>query len=676
MIIFSSANLLFRQCGLVLLCLQFFLFIICLPLFHVGTWFQTEPAMLAIFIFGALNTLWLAIGVFKKFLTIENPIHPLLYGLIAWGIWQFITVFFAENTINSWLGSPQTGEGNAWQIMLLVSVAVAMPLWQVNTYKKIILSSAIISLCIMLFLHLNLKTMFIRDPVDYLIDNPIAAANWPDYLPFIASWVWLAYASTPSLRTTSRHCLMIMIFVTSLLIGGNYVARIIMFPTIIFLSFVLWLQLLKRKPRLIKKFIAVKAWKMLAVLGILLPLGWIVISQEHNLFKLKKTSLAERAIFNQVAIAAIADNPLHLITGNGWTNFSDDLFKYGLVDGLTSFENGVFSPNTHLLYGSTFHPHNQPMEALLATGLAGFLIFITLPILAILPLRKSLFWWCTPIVIAINFISNFWFLLPQVMNFQALGFAALCAARPARIRQTRTIHPYIAGICAALVLLFAASAYEQLNIIRYGEQLKIIMQDDPDKEGIKDWIAQDIPRGGKRMVEALTYFSKEIAAKAGNETASEKDRDWYRNFLEIAHKAAQQPDSHIEAKKLELDLATQLFRLPKASILDSLKPQAKSTLADSIIAFSRAYPEREDYTAPFLMNLDGLTDNDQAKQRAILNVILEVAPKHRSALWMLGTLDEALPETREKGIEIKKQAVKSGVERVYPVTNQELIPYQ
>jgi hypothetical protein len=677
MIIFNSTNLLFQKSGLVIFCLQFFLFIICLPLFHVGTWFQTEPAMLVVFIFGALNTLWLAIGIFKKFLVIERPTHPLLYGLMAWGIWQFITVFFAENTISSWLGSPQTGEGNSWQIMLLVSVAVTMPLWQVNAYKKIILSSAIISLCTMLYLHLNLKTMFIRDPVDYLVDNPIAPANWPDYLPFIAGWVWLAYASTPSLRTTSRHGLMIMIICTSLLIGGNHAARLIMFPAIIFLSFVLWLQLLKQKPSFIKKFIVVtKTWKTLAILGILLPLGWIAISQEHDLFKLKKTSLAERAIFNQVAIAAIADNPLRLVTGNGWTSFSGDLFKYGLVDGLTSFENGIFSPNTYLLYGGAFHPHNQPMEALLATGIVGLLIFISLPILSLLYLRRSLFWWCVPIVIAISFTSNFWFLLPQVMNFQALGLAALCSGRPAQIRQTRTIPPYIAVICAALVSIFTVSTYEQLNIIRYGERLKVIMNETPNKEGIKDWISQDITRGGKRMAEAITYFSKEIAAKVYHETVGEKDRDWYRNFLEIVHLAAQQPNSGFELKKLELDLYRQLFELPKASILDNLKPQAKSRLIPAIINFSKAYPAREDYIAPFLMNLDGLTDNDSEKQRTMLNDILKVAPKHRSALWLVGTLYEALPPTQEKGIEMKKQAVKLGVERVYPATKQELIPYR
>lgn len=633
--------------------------------------------MLAIFIFGTLNTLWLAIGVFNKFLTIEKPIHPLLYGLIAWGIWQFITAFLAENTINSWLGTPQTGEGNGWQIMLLVSVAVTMPVWQINAYKKIILSSAIIGLCTMLYLHLNLKTICIREPVDYLVDNPIAPANWPDYLPFIAGWVWLAYASTPSLRTKPHHGLMVLIFSTSLLIGQNYAARIIMFPAIIFLSFLLWLQLLKQKPRLIKKLItANKVWKALAVLGILLPLGWIGISQEQNLFKCKKDSLAERAIFNQEAIAAIADNPLRLVTGNGWTNFSDDLFKYGLSEGLTSFQDGIFSPNTYLLYGGTFHPHNQPMEALLATGIIGFLIFILLPILSLLYLRRSLFWWCAPIVIAINFTSNFWFILPQVINFQALGLAALCAARPARIRETKAIPHYISAICIVLVFLFAASAYEQLNIIRYGEQLKTIMRKDPNKEGINDWIAQDMERGGKRMAEAITYFSEDIIARADDGTVSEKDRDWYRNFLEIAHSAAQHPYSRIEIKKLELDLAAQLFRLPKASILDSLKPQAKSTLTDSIITFSKAYPEREDYTAPFLMNLGGLTDDNKAKQRDILNRILQAAPEHRSALWLLGTLDEAAPETHAQGVEMKKQAVKFGVERVYPVTKQELIPYQ
>ena len=669
MIIFYSANLWFRHCGLILLCLQLLLFVVCLQSFHAGTWFQTEPAMMVMFALGALNALWLAVGIAKKWLAIERQIHPLLYGLLAWSGWQFIVLLAAPNPIRSWLGFPQLGEGGAWQIMLLLSVALAMPLWQFGNYKKIILSVATLALSIMAALHFNPEVFCNRRLDNYGIDNPKAPANWPDYLPFIAGWLWIAYASAPSIRTPFRHGWMIIIFCTVLLIGQNSSARAMIFPILIGSSLIWWLQLMRNRPRWITNFIAVnKTWKMLSLIAIFLPLGFIIISQKQSLFHCKNSSLAERAIYNQVSIAALADNPTRLLTGNGWGNFSDDMFKYGLVDGLTSFQDGNFLPNSLWLYNGVFHPHSQPAEALLATGIIGFLIFIILPILAILPLRKSLFWWCAPVFIALNAMGNLWFLLPQVMAFQALGLAALCAGRPARIQAIKALPCWLSGICAALVLLLTASSYEQLNIIRYGERLKMIMQEDPNQQGIVDFIMQDMPRGGERMVEGIMYFAGDIAAKTNNNSVSENDRDWYRNFLEIAHNAALNPESNIGLMKLEPELTMLLFKLPQASLLDSLKPQAKAGLSDSLIRFSARYPQREDYIAPFLASLEDFTSNDPIKQREILENILKVAPNHRSALWLLGTMDE--------NIEMKKRAVKLGVQRVYPVTEEEISPYQ
>lgn len=678
MVILSSANLWFRNSGLLLYCLQLFIFVFCLKPFHAGTWFQTEPAMVAMFIFAAINAAWLAMGIAKSWLVIEKPVHPLLYGLLAWALWQLVALPASNSPANSWLGLPQTGEGAAWQIMLLLSFAVAMPLWQINNnYKKIMLAVAALALSIMTYLHFNPKVLCNRHMDNYFADNPAVPANWPDYLPFIAGWLWIAYASAPALRTKRRHIGIITLFSTVLLVGQNSSARAMLFPTLIIISLILLAQIRRKKPEWIASIITVnKFWRNMAILGCILPLGWIAISQYQNLFPCKNASLAERAIYNKVAVTAILDNPMRLAFGNGWGNFSDDMFKYGMTDGLTSFDNGILKPNSLWLFDSIFHPHNQPMQALLANGIIGFLIFIILPILAIMPLRRSLFWWCVPVVLVLKAMGNLWFLIPQVMNFEALGLAALCAAMPARIREIKPIPPYVSAICALLVLLFAASSYEQLSIIRYGEQLKIIMQEDPNSPGISEWIMQDTAHGGKRMAEAISYFSEDIAAKVDSGTVSEKDHDWYRNFLEIAHLAAQQPNAEIEPRKLELDLYRRLFVLPKASILDSLKPQAKSRLVAAMIAFSKAYPEREDYIAPFLMNLDGLTDNDQAKQRTILNDILKVAPNHRSALWLLGTLDEAAPDTQQAGREMKRRAAELGVWRVYPVSEDELVPYK
>jgi hypothetical protein len=197
MIKFSAHKTWFGHSGLFLLCLQLFLFIFCLYPFQSGTWFNTEPAMVALFSLSALSALWLALGIKKHWLVLGPPIHPLLYGLLAWAGLQFFALPTTSNPFHSWMGIPQTGEGGAWHVMLAALTFFAMPLWQVKAYQRILIPVGLSSLCIMAYLHFN-PYMFCHLYSNYKENNPATPANFPDYLPFIAGWLWIAYASKPA----------------------------------------------------------------------------------------------------------------------------------------------------------------------------------------------------------------------------------------------------------------------------------------------------------------------------------------------------------------------------------------------------------------------------------------------------------------------------------------------
>lgn len=664
MLRFFTASEWFRKSGLFLLSLQLLLFFLCLYPFHAGTWFQTEPAMVGMFAFSSLTSLWLGVGIFRGWLRLERDIHPVLYALIAWAGFQLVGLLSADNSLRAWFGVPQTGEGGAWQIMLLLCVLLIMPLWEELHYKKIILRVATFSLCVMTWLHFNHEVLCKPWIDNYYADNPFAPANWPDYLPFIAGWLWIAYASVPALRTPKKHFAMVLLFGLVLLIGQNSSARALMFPALIFSGIIWRLQISYKK---IHNFIANKTLKKLAILGIIIPLFWVVISQQQNIFSCKSSSLAERAIFNQIAVNALKHEPMRLVVGGGWGRFNDDAFKYGMVDGLYAYKNGEFLPNSPTITDSVFHPHNQPMAALLALGVIGFLLLISLPILAILPLRRTLFWWCVPILVALTAITNLWFVIPQVMAFEALGLTALCAGRPARLRETMTLPRWLTGIFVVLAVVFAISAVQQKNMMDYGQRFKNILDEDANQAGIVEWAEQDIARGGERLSEGVIYFAENIITKANAGTITENDKNWYRNFLEIMEKAASSPQAGARLAMLQTRISMMVFSVSKPSILDSLKPQVKEHFVDSIVRVSKAAPQREDFTAPFLVNLDGFTNGDVQKQQDILEQIIAVAPNHRSALWLLGGIYEKSEATKEQGQEMKKRAVELGVERVFPI---------
>ncbi len=721
MIKFNSATLGFKLCGLSLLCLLLFLFIFALPPFQAGTWFNTEPAMLAMFILAALCSLWLGEGIWRGFLVIERPIHPLVYGLLAWAGLQFLTLPFAANPYRSWLGVPQTGEGAAWQIMLVLFTFLAMPLWEAAIHKKILLLVGLASLCIMTYLHFDLG-VFCAKYANYTENNVDTPANFPDYLAFIAAFLWLAYASVPSIRTPARHFWMVTICSFAIFTTSNHTASLFIFPMLIAMGIALLSQLARRKLYWLTFIIKQrKLWKILAIAGIFLPLSFVAISQQPDFFPCKNESFASRAVFNQAAISAIIQEPHRLITGTGWGGFSSDMFKYGMVDGLYGFKGGIYQPNCMWLAGTVFHPHNQGMAALLATGFIGFAVFMLLPILAFLPLRRSLFWWCVPVLIGISAVGALWFALPQVLPFQALAFAALCAGRKACGWQTmptpkffraclesrcsvtkkrsfsrilpqctrkymrtkflkskafcsysRDYKQALTAIFAIFFVLFAASAYEQKQIISYGERLAYIMGEDPNQVDIVEWLAQDISRGSDSFITAAQHYAGMFADKANSGMLTDRDKDWYRNFLETTKIAASDNNADIRFAKLEVELSMLPFRLMQKSPLDVLKPQIKEHLADAIFRISEKAPQREDFIAPFLMSLDGFTGGNLAKQQEILEKIISIAPNHRSALWLLGGIYQHSPATIKQGTEMKTRAGILGVERVFPVTKQEL----
>lgn len=651
-----------------MLCAQLFLFIFSLYPFQAGTWFNTEPAMLALFIFGVLNALWLGIGSIKNWLILERPVHPFMYILLAWVGWQFIALPFAENKYRSIIGIPQTGEGAAWQVLLLIIIFLIMPLWENLRYKKIILSVGAVSLCVMSYLHFNPK-IFCFKLDNYIDDNPATPANWPDYLAFIAAYLWLVFASVQSLHKPKTYMFMIMLCAATIFISSNTAANYFIYSMLIITGLALWFRIWRRKPHFISWLLnSHKLLKIIAVIGVFAPFYFVAISQQPERFPCKNDTLASRAVFNQVVISKLQHESEIFWTGRGYGGFSDDMFKYGMVDGLYSFKDGIYKPNCMWLNGNVFHSHNQPMEVLLSLGVLGFLLFMAIPISLLLQLRNALFWWCVPILLAAGAMSFTWFTLPQVLPFQALAYAALCAARKVKIRKGYKISPvfYVSVFMASL--FFAACAWQQFQAIQYGNRLSHIRSESLNQSDIKEFIAQDIDRGGERLIAGAGYYVKEILGRINSGQVNDEDRQWYKIFFELIHNAAFFLNNPNFAK-LDNELSMLPFRLPKSSSLDELKPQLKKTLEDSVVRISEIAPEREDFTASYLMSLEDATGGDIKEQITVLERIISVAPNHRTALWLLGNIymKSQNNKLQQLGIAMKLKAEGLGVKRVYPV---------
>jgi len=663
----NIANIWYARSGLAILLLQISLFVLALKPFHYGNWYQVEPTVLGLFVLSAFNALWLAAGFLKRWLTAQKPIHPLLLCLLVWVGWQWLATLFASVPWRSWFGQPSIGEGAGFYTAMLLSCLLAGALWQKPAYRKIILSIAGVNLLVMAWLHFDIASLcpLYEAPESEDLGMP---GNWADYLPFLVGYVWIAFLATPSLRTPSRYAWLV-IFSTLIVfhVSGSKTASWLFKMPFIPGGIILWIHVVKR-PKWLEPN---RFWRILATLGCLLPMAWIGVSEssvwEHYNYN---CSLPTRALFNRVSLSTVAHEPERLIIGDGWGRFTDDVFKYALVDGIYTFREGNRTPNWNMVDNHAAHSHNEITETLLALGLPGMLLWLLLPIIAIWTMPANVFWWCMPMLLAVISLQSFWFFLPQVVAYQALMWAVLATDERPR---AQTLPGRIPGmLCLALAAVMLWSASEQWNAMVYDETLSHAIIDQPPDHFDVAWLSQDVKRGGDRLRASVVFYGNQVAGKAAVNNVTPIDSRWYLLFLQTAHQTALLPQTGAWLTSMDMWLEDLLFMNVAPSDLDKLKPEIKPMLPEAAICLSKKAPLRDDITAPFLYNLDGFTGGDDKKSVEILQQILAVAPEHRGALWLMGQKLSKMPGQEAEGHAMMQRALDLGVAGAFPLTSQEI----
>jgi hypothetical protein len=278
-----------------------------------------------------------------------------------------------------------------------------------------------------------------------------------------------------------------------------------------------------------------------------------------------------------------------------------------------------------------------------------------------------------------NAVTSFWFNQPQVMAFHALGLAAICAARIKVHAEVKFVSRYVAFLPLLIAIMLVGAVIEQGKGIVYGVtfyQLKFAKVTPKPPED-REWMKSDIAQGGDRLMFFANSYLEDLTKKIEEGTATDHDRDWYRLFIQFTRETGKQQNSNAFLRILEPHLSMRLlFDFTTPSLLDALKPEVRQTIFDSVLRFTQSAPKREDFIVPFLMNIGEISGGDTHKEQVMLQQLLDIHPEHRSALWLLGSIYETLPEMREKGVAMKRQAVSLGVERVYPVTEKEAAAYR
>lgn len=671
----------FQYSGLAVLLFQLCLFIWALPPFQMGIWLRTEPIVFALFATTILSSAWMALGMSRKWIKMQSPLHPVWLCLLAWAGWQMLATLCATSPWRSWFGPPQTGDGTALSLVMLITAMQASLLWQQAAFRRIIAITAVFASLLLTALHI----IYHRVLEDLFIPDSMAPMEWPDYLPFIGGYLWITLLAAGYITSTTRYITLTIFMAVILFASSNRSAHALLVPAIIVSTVAYCLPLPPALRRLSERH---TLWRSVFLVACALPMTMVAIGEilptldadkqsgfiRHLM--IKDEGIGTRMVLNQVAVSTLAHEPSRWLIGDGWGRFTDDVFKYALVDGVHVFHNGRREPNWFLVDGNAYHVHSQPLEALLSLGLPGIALWYALPMLLLWYLPKPLFWSCAPMLVALVALSHLWMLLPQCIPYQALFIAAMLAVLPVQPARHK-YSPFPAIACASVALVMLWTACEQWFAMRWGNTLQeALLRDRPHTDYNEDWLAEDFKRGGDRWTASAIFYSKSASSKANIGQADSNTLGWYRYFLNTAHMAAVDPSIGARTSSMQLRLQYYLFGGFEDAMFSDLRREAAKDFENAAIRMTHKAPLRDDYTSFFLINLGDYTHYDRQRQQQILTRMLLIAPDHRGALWMLGHLLTADEERAADGANMMARAVAMHVEKVFPLTDDDIKPFQ
>jgi hypothetical protein len=494
---------------------------------------------------------------------------------------------------------------------------------------------------------------------------------WPDYIGYLIGWWWiaarLAHPKTPLWLFALQTIIALLCLTASsnriaiLLVGTGIIGSISITSIRHFFPYLFCYN-------------NNAIWRRLTIITLLTPLFWLMACAwdgfHVNYSKDAEQSIPTRVLLNHIALTAITDEPSRLVFGKGWGQFEDDFFKHALIRDIRIYQDGRHVPNWPLVRGHNYHTHNMATEILLSLGLVGFLIWMTMPMLIVARLNNTYFWNVIPVFIGITLLQHFWFAMPQTMPLQALCWFLLMRNTPSTntaFTRIKSSHAIIAAVI--LIAAFSWGEKAQYDTARYTQ-----IATDPFARGAivdESFLEDDIARGGDHLRSIVIRFTQRLALQPQNVE---------KKHIELLSRMIQATKAMADNPRVGAYNAATIHYIYNVALSSLRAPIFRPILNDAIenyphyaLLHSKRAPYREDIIAPYLFALE--TNKSPTIQHQLLGFtqeLLAVANAHRSAIWLSGKVLSTEDASRDEGIIIMKDALKMGVDKVYPINEDEI----
>lgn len=626
-----------------------------MPPFYTGIWFQSEPMMIAYIgsafftVLGLLLLSWRRADVVSRFVC-----HPFVMLPALLGTWSLAVAPWARAPGLSVLGTPEMGQGVVWFLSFAGLTAGAMLVYRIPRFRKPVACLALAVAWIVALL-----TLF-----DRIRPPPTDAFRWaplffPDYLAFfgifstVIALVWLPRQGAWTTVTILASGFAIIV------ISANWSALALSVAVVgVSLAANRWFQ---RTPD--------PAFRRgLAGVALLIPFvvmaGVAVIAFVMGRVSTAISTSWSRHLLNKMPLQIIPDTPAGLITGHGWGHFADLVIAYGAQEGVRLFGGFSQGPNWDALAFAYFHSHNALVEALLASGIVGFLIAWALPASFPLYARRAVIPVAGAMGILTAGLETVWFQFSLSMPFFAVALGGIAAAprRTHDLRFARPLTPPALALAAAL-MAFGVWAYARdASDARARIKEDAVLEATPPTTECGNAFS-DHGRGGVHLAWAyrnyVLHLGKRIAD--GNElTAAETER---LRFYLCAATGRDDESSSLRLSVVELIVRSELGFTPIANV--PIVREHLESWEGRLFQFLAHAPRRSDMAIAYLAWR--LTEGREDIALRDAERLLMISPADPVGLWFSGVVLLAKPETAAVGAQRLRRSLDEGIERFMPV---------
>lgn len=623
-----------------------------LPLLQAGSSVDTEMVISALHMAGIITLATLAWYAPREERARQAILHPLALIPMGMAIWSLAGMAFAEFPRLAFLGPIETGQGVLWYVDLSAFVSAALIIKDCPKQRKITLSTLIfISLSAGIFGLRNLEMMqpYMQN-LSFL--SEITYYGFSDYQVYYAiPLITLGLAWIKQERALSISALFVAAFLhfsannRTAFVGGALIV-----PP---LGLLLWLF----RSRL-------TAWGEKRWLTVVLSLGVaaILICSYPAIRQIPHTPALEtlwsRAIIGMAIEPSVA-SPLHLLVGNGWGHYEQEL-----VRNIDTLQIRLHDSEWRDIARNEFHTHNVPLEALLAAGIPGAFLTILFSIAAIWFAAPRYRFLAAGMATYTALMDSLWFQMPMTLAAMAMMVAVTAESRVAcpRLNRSPRILRYGYGALALAVAcgLFLTARYA----LSFEHWKHCANAATPTAE----CQAKAIPADPRGINLGLATLLNNASVKAGEQAAknelSSASAAFLKSTLQKAQPLAAQGGLSLEASIN--NAYAQWAWLPTGSLL-ALSADDIRTWSLNQNALLQQAPQRFDLQIPYITWLLGNKRDAEAAQ--MIAIAKRTIPDHPTLLWFQGiiTLADPSPEAQAKGLQLLRSAIAGGIEKYLPV---------